>query len=341
MLLFFVIGVPSNFWIIVSILLGKLYREPTHLLLLSLACADLLICVMVMPLIIVSGYAGEFVFGDNDSTRCKVCQTGMSFMVLVIFSLHALALMSVDRFLFVKYPLRYDKIVSQKTVLALITVVFTLSVTLGILPLFGLGEIHFDHATFSCTPRFESETTVTKNIYYLVIIVAEALLPLSILTVTNIWVLWIAQKHIKEIYNTKQSITDTSKQKAYLLALRTKITQPKFRKQLQLVRVFGVILISHMIVWIPLIIRTLEAIASGSDDFSPWSNFIVITSIMFHPVLHPLVEACFLPTTRKQLSVLCKKCCKLDPTLESTCCHCSCVEIISAALLPKAEETDP
>jgi hypothetical protein len=223
MLLFLVVGIPSNIFIIIAILLQKLFRQPTHLLLLSLACADLLLCMLVIPLIATAGFAGGFTLGNSDHTRCQVCQTGVSLAALLLFSLHVLALISLDRFLFVKYPLRYSVIVTKKAVLLATVGVGVLCTSLAVLPLFGIGDIHFDHNTFSCSPRFEYRTKVTKNIYYVALLVAEAVLPLSVLLVTNIWVLCIALRHIKEIRKTKRSIQDVSLRKAYHTKLRTKL----------------------------------------------------------------------------------------------------------------------
>lgn len=334
-LMYFMIGVPSNIVIITGVLLQKLYTQPTHLLLLSLAGADLLLCLLVMPLMIISGFAGEFILGNSDNARCKVCQTGVSVVALVLFSLHILALISIDRFVFLKYPLRYNKVITQKVVLISLAMMLVVSLSLGVLPLLGVGDISFDHKTFSCSPRFDHKTEVTGNIHYLAIILAEASLPLLVLLVTNGWVICIAQKHIREIYNTRKTIKSESERKAYFLNLRERINQYRFQKQLRLVRVFSILFISHMIVWIPLIVRIIEASTIGSDNFPLWSNFIIITSIMSHPVLHPLIEACFLPTTRQWFTIPCKTCCKNTWPRNTSNCHCS--DIISAALLPELD----
>lgn len=337
MLIFFVIGLPSNILIIISIMLQKLYRQPTYTLLLSLACADLLMCLLVIPLISIAGFAGEFVLGYSDHTRCKVCQTGVSLVALVVFSLHILGLISLDRFVFVKYPLRYSKIVTQKAVLAAIIGISILSITLAVLPLFGFGDIYFDHTTFSCSPRFDYKTEVTKNIHYLVFLAVEGLLPLTVLFVTNIWVLCIAQRNIKEIYNTNKSFQDASQRKEYQQNLKKRLNQQKFRKELRLLRMFGVLFISHVAVWIPIIIRTIEALSLNSDNFALWSDFIVITSITSVSVLHPLIEACFLPEIRKHFSILCTKCRKNNQFPNAGKQKSTCSDIISAALLPKAD----
>lgn len=359
LLLFLLIGLPSNLLISLSILCKKLYRQPTHLLLFSLAMSDLLMCVLVMPIIIVSGYAGGFILGSSDRVRCSVCQTGVSFTASTLASLHILALMSLDRFLFIRYPLRYENIVTPGRTVTLILIVCALSCLMAILPLFGIGDIYFDHLTFSCSPRFDYHTDITKNIYYLILVVAEAMLPISILVITNIWVMCVARRQIKEIYKIKKSIGNEEQAKAYQRSLKTRMQQEKYRKQLRLLRVFGAIFVSHMITWIPLIVRVIEVLVRGSDVPSQWSNFIIITSVTSHPVLHPLIEACILPEIRRQLNI-CRRCCKhrgsitLGTQTEGTHvqtegtqpengpegdsrCYGRCMDIINATVLPKHE----
>ncbi len=340
MLTFLLIGLPSNILIITSILLQKLYRQPTYLFLLSLAFADTLMCLLVMPTIIVSGIAGEFVLGESDYARCKVCQLGIALVTVGLFSLHILALISLDRFLFIQYPLRYEKMVTKYKVIASIVVVCLLSLLLGILPLFRFGDIYFDHRTFSCSPQLEG-TSATKNIYYMVLVAVEAVLPLSVLTVTNIWILCIARKHIKQIYNIKRSFAKVSEQEMYYQGLRTKLHQQNYRKQLQLIRTFGVIFIAHLITWIPLLIRIFEALILNMDVDSQWSNFIIIVSITLFPVVHPLIEACILPEMRRYFII---KCCRKNraDTEKNSFCSCSycnsCLDIFNATiLLPKTE----
>ena len=137
-LLFLLIGLPSNFLIILYIVLKKLYQQSTYLLLVSLAISDVLMCVVVLPLTVVAGFAGEFVFGNSDYVRCKVCQTGVCVVASTLSSLHIIALMSLDRFIFIKYPLRYYNIVTPGRTAILIITVCLFSCLIAIPPLFGV-----------------------------------------------------------------------------------------------------------------------------------------------------------------------------------------------------------
>ena len=322
-LVFFLLGLPSNTLIIASILLQKLYLETTHLLLFSLACADTLMCLLVMPLIITAGFAGEFIIGSSDYARCKVCQTGVIYVAITMFSLHLLALLSFDRFMFVKFPLRYDELLTRRAVIVTVIAISVLSILLGVLPLFGVGEIYFNTMSFVCAPRFDNRTDVTENIYYLILLVLEALvLPVPVLTITTTWVLCIANKHIKKIYGITRNRNDTMEQGAYHDTLRSKLHQEKFRKQLHLVRVFGIIFVSHIITWIPLIVRVIQA-SAGYVDFPLWSHYVVSISVISYPILHPVIEMYTLPEIRKPFGSFLAKCCKRK-------CRCSVHDICTA-----------
>lgn len=336
-LFFFLVGLPFNIMIIVSVILKKLYKEPTQMLLLSLTAADLLVCVFVMPLIIIAGFSEEFIFGTSDYTRCKVCQAGITLVALTFFSLFILALISLDRCIYIKLPLRYYKLVTPRKTLTSVMITFILSISISVLPLFGFGDIYYDPPTFTCTPRFEHKTNLSKNIYYVVLILVMAIFPISTLIVTNTWVICIAQKQIKKMYKIIYKIDDEELKLQYHLNIKSKLQQEKYRKELQLLRVFGAIFIANVITWVPLIVRIIEASVQDSDEFSPWSNSVLIISLISQSVLHPLIEASLIPEVRKYLCICSSLCINKPVNLMSgenihPCCN-NC-HALNIAVLP-------
>lgn len=298
-LVFFLIGLPSNILIIVSIVRLKLYREPTHVLLLNLAISDLLLCLLVMPFTITAGLAGEYIFGNSDYTRCKVCQTAVILSALTIFSVHILSAISVDRFLFIKVPLRYDSYVTVSRVVVVVIIMWVLGILLSIPPLFGLGDMDYTRSISTCTPRFQYKTNLTKNIYYMMTLVLESLLPIAVLFITNVWVICIAQKHLLAIYRAKKS--STSKQVCWKICregILEKLNMVQNRKQLRLVCVFVIIVTANSINWIPLIIRSLLSLVYGYDNLSAGSAVFVYLCFISHSVIHPLIEASLIPEIR-------------------------------------------
>ncbi len=111
--IFMLIAVPWNSFLIGIIIKKCLFKEPAILLLLNLAITDLLISLFFLPFNIIPALTGEYIFGNSDYTRCQVCQTGIVFSILLAVSIHNVALLSLDRFLYIKMPLKYKKIVTK------------------------------------------------------------------------------------------------------------------------------------------------------------------------------------------------------------------------------------
>ena len=253
MLVFLLVGLPSNTAIILTILLRRLYKQPTESLLLSLAVSDFLMCIFVIFPIIIAGFAGGFIFGESDYMRCKVCQVGVMLVGLSDFSLHILALISIDRFVYIKLPLRYHRIMTMKVIILSLVLVSLLSILLSALPLIGFGDVYYYHQIATCSIQFENETPLGKNIHYMVLIIAETFIPLSILVITNLWVLCIAQKNIRNIYNVRKNISNPEEYE-FNKVIKSKLRQEKHQKQIQVMRVFGGIFIANMLTWLPTVL---------------------------------------------------------------------------------------
>ena len=104
-ILFFVIGTSFNVYVIISIFRKHLYNNPTMMLLLSLATADLLICI-VLPVTIITGIADSYIFGDTGCVRSSRSNRTVIPHPRICLHIHV-ALISMDRLLYIWRPLRY------------------------------------------------------------------------------------------------------------------------------------------------------------------------------------------------------------------------------------------
>ena len=350
MLIVFILGFLGNALIIIGIVYRHLFKEPTYILLLNLAISDFLLCLLVMPFTIISALSGGYIFGNSDYVRCRVCQTGIIFTVLTTVSLDVLALISLDRFIFIKFPLRYSKIVTVKRLMVVISLVWLKSIAESILPLFGFGEVKFTYSLSTCTLYLYGKTHLTRNIYYVILLAALGLIPISIIIITNIWILLIVKRHIKKVYKARKSLR-TQDWNRY-----TRVQKTKHRKELALIRVFGAILIANFITWAPFIIHAIVSL-KVEPDTTPLGYYILIYfSTTVHTVLHPLIEGFFLPEIKDIFKKMffCKKfidkqepesntCNGLqledstntsDGKTSTMCCNGGCLDICSFAVLP-------
>ena len=95
-ILLFITGVLLNTYLLAVIFLKHLYSQPTYLLLLNLAIADMLMCTLVFPFHIAIGFSGQYSFGNSDYIRCAICEYAGIFLMLTILSPFNLAMLSMD-----------------------------------------------------------------------------------------------------------------------------------------------------------------------------------------------------------------------------------------------------
>ena len=348
LLLFLIIGLPSNVILIISIICKHL-KQPTHILLLNLAISDVLVCSIFIPFGIVSGYAGGFVLGSNDRLRCQVCQfNGFVFSAVTIASLNTLGLISIDRFVYFKYPLSYHRYVTATKTVFVILLVWLFSAVQSILPLFGFGTIRYTYSTCSCMVYLYGRTHITKNVYYMLLLVLLGLFPVITMVVTNVWIIIIVRKQIKKLYKTRRSFGNKGELKNHQQSLKKEISKTKNKKQLALFRAFGMILIANGITWVPVIILTIIYLTANQDDDVPF-GFIIFTFLSFisHSVLHPIIEGCLIPEIKTSFKkVLCpcekrnraRKCIDaLENERRSDWCL-RCLDICSFALLSGSQD---
>ena len=294
-LLFFLIGIPSNLLIIGSILKQKLYKEPTYVLLLNLAIVDFLVCSTVMPFTVVSGFAGRWIFGGTDYIRCKVCQLGILLPLFGTLSIHLRALLSLDRFVFIRFALKYDKFATGKCYTMFCISLWLFCSILAILPLVGVGDLFFLVSASACILKIAGNNQVT---FYNLFLAAEMTVPITILMVTNIWILCIVQRQTKRL---RLEMTSHETSQTFPASIQNKIKNSSLKKQWRLIKVFGAIWVTTIISSLPFIVIVFGTAAVGLERFPDWILLIAFLGVISFPVSHPLIEASLIPELRRYL----------------------------------------
>jgi hypothetical protein len=288
LILFMLVGLPWNLWVLGVILHKSLYSQPIVMLMLNLTITNILLILMVMPFVIVTGYASEFIFGSTDSIRCRVCQIGVVNIILPNVSVHTLSLMSIDRLLYLKRPFSYKKIVTPRRMLAAIAFIWLLCIVIALPPLFGFGTILFSFTVASCVPIFVGESPIAPNIYYVLAGFGEVIFPLIILFVAYIWILCIARKNMfrKLQRNLHLSREDLDNGDHYG---KKALSSAYNRDQFRLVQIFGAIFIANIITWFPMI--TLSIVIAIQGEGHTLLYTIAYLSFLSETMIHPIIEA--------------------------------------------------
>ena len=301
MTLLLLVGLPSNVLLIAVMLKKKLHRkQPAILLLLNLAVTDLLVCCLVMPWNIVTLIAGEFRFGGDDHTRCQVCQTGVILIILTFVTLNNLALLSVDRLVYLKRPIHYHKYSTSVRVLVATGMVWLLSCLVSIPPLFGFSEMRFSTAVGICTIAFSGSTPLAKNSHYLIFLAVMALAPILTLVLTNLWGLGIIQRHLRA---KARKLKEEKKHNR--LSFHEKMKRQQQGTQGKLLKVYGIIFITNLVTYLPMIARMIVGVAAEEEEFTEAvrvSGSIAYLALMSQAVVHPIVQASLVGDIRKGIA---------------------------------------
>ena len=165
-LLFFMIGLPWNVLVIGIILKRKLFTQPSLMLMFNLAVTNFLACLLIMPFAIVLGILPKgMILTDLD----KVCQIGVLLVLLPGVSQYTVALMSVDRVIYLKKPLTYGLTVTPWRMFSAIVIVWILWIVISTPLLFGLGQVGYSPDVSTCSPVVASNNTVHPYINTVII----------------------------------------------------------------------------------------------------------------------------------------------------------------------------
>ncbi|XP_029106672.1 alpha-1A adrenergic receptor [Scleropages formosus] len=132
---FIVFAVVGNVLVILSVVCNKHLRVPTNYFIINLAIADLLLGTTVLPVSATLEVLGYWVFGrifcDIWAALDVLCCTA---------SIMSLCVISIDRYIGVRYPLQYPSIVTERRALMAMLGVWVLAVVISIGPLLGWKE---------------------------------------------------------------------------------------------------------------------------------------------------------------------------------------------------------
>jgi len=296
-LLILTFGAPLNLLIIATVLWKKLYKSAMVIPMISLSLSNLLLCLLVLPFIIISGYSMEFLFGPSDYVRCKVCTIGIVNITLPLASIFSLAVMAIGRVLYLKKPFHHDAIMTPFRVFATLVTLWSLCSIASLPPLLGFGSVYFSKYVATCVPAGFGTGNISSIMYYNVILITLALIGVVITLVMYVWIGCIAQsymlKHPKRfalLHNesvrdlTAQYDSDSEEK------LDTSLKKLLRKKQIRVVLVLIGIISANVITWLPMIVLAMVPLTTLSSGIPGTVYSIAYMCYLLQVIVHPLVQ---------------------------------------------------
>ncbi|KAJ0061497.1 hypothetical protein NL108_005465, partial [Boleophthalmus pectinirostris] len=177
---FILFAIVGNILVILAVVCNRHLRTPTNYFIINLAIADLLLGTTVLPVSATLEVLDSWVFGrifcDIWAAVDVLCCTA---------SIMSLCVISIDRYIGVRYPLQYPSIVTEQRALLAMLGVWVLAIVISIGPLLGwkqppsqddtvclITEEPF-YALFSSLGSFYIPLAVILAMYFRVYIVAK------------------------------------------------------------------------------------------------------------------------------------------------------------------------
>nr|XP_055063086.1 trace amine-associated receptor 13c-like [Misgurnus anguillicaudatus] len=254
-----------NLLVIISICHFKKLHTPTNMLILSLAVADLLVGLIVMPLEAIRLIETCWYFEDI-TCRLFLTITGLLFST----SLSHLVLIAVDRYVAVCHPLLYpQKITMTRTIITICVCWFFSSA-------YNIATINISHRKYTCYGECIIMLTFAWSIADLFL---SFLFPCTIIITLYLRIFYVAHHQVKVINSlmrsgkhlTEGSVRRKSESKAALT--------------------LGIIVTVYLFCWIPFFILSLTPNTSVIAYFMLWMLYI-------NSGLNPLIYAIFYPWFR-------------------------------------------
>nr|QBS47868.1 biogenic amine-like GPCR [Tripedalia cystophora] len=189
---FIIVGVIGNSLVCLSIRKRKKLRTLPNYLVFSLAVSDLLFCITVVPFLLITAIANEWILGD---ALCQI--TGFLTTYFCMVSISTLVLISINRYIAVGRPTRYASIFNSKRVIVSICIIWLLGIAVALPPVLGWSRIRAGDNFCTIDGR--------KDISYagFVILVAY-IIPLLTLIVLYTRIFLLLRRHANEMSKLRQ-----------------------------------------------------------------------------------------------------------------------------------------
>ncbi|XP_077167951.1 adenosine receptor A2b [Paroedura picta] len=284
-----VLALAGNVLVCWAVAINSTLKNATNYFLVSLAVADIAVGLLAIPFAITISIGFRTGFHCCLFLACFV-------LVLTQGSIFSLLAVAVDRYLAIKIPLRYKSLVTGKRARALITVLWLLSFSIGLLPLMGWN--HRKAALQNCTGSanwtergdcsveclFENVVTMSYMVYFNFF--GCVLLPLLIMVGIYIKIFMVACKQLRQMEFMSKSRTT-------------------LQKEVNAAKSLAIIVGLFAVCWLPL--HILNCVTLFGDKKNPqWAMNGAIILSHANSVVNPVIYAYrirdFRSTFRKILS---------------------------------------
>ncbi|XP_075409830.1 trace amine-associated receptor 6-like [Tenrec ecaudatus] len=282
-----VLAVFGNLLVMISILHFKQLHSPTNFLIASLACADFLVGVTVMPFSMVRSVESCWYFGASFCTFHTCCDTAFCYS-----SLFHLCFISIDRYIAVTDPLVYPTKFTVSVSGMCISISWILPVVYsGALFYTGANDDGLEELARDLNCVGGCQAVVNQN--WVVIDFLSFFIPTLVMIILYSHIFIVARKQAQKIETTSSKTESSSETYKARVAKRER----------KAAKTLGVTVVAFMISWLPYSIDSLVDAYMGFIT-PAYVYEICCWCAYYNSAVNPLIYALFYPWFRKAIQLI-------------------------------------
>uniref|UniRef100_A0A3Q2NX84 Adenosine receptor A1 n=1 Tax=Fundulus heteroclitus TaxID=8078 RepID=A0A3Q2NX84_FUNHE len=291
-----VASVIGNVMVVWAVKINKSLRDTTFCFVVSLAVADIAVGALVIPLAITISIGLQ--------THFYSCLLGTCILlVLTQSSILALLAIAIDRYLRVKIPTRYKRVVTPRRAGLAVVICWLLAFIVGLTPMFGwnnLKHLQENSSFHNITCKFENVISMDYMVYFNFF--GCVLPPLLLMLGIYVEIFYMIHKQL----NNKKITSSYSDPNKY------------YDKELSLAKSLFLVLFLFAISWLPL--HTINCITLFCSSCYKPQIFLYIAILLSHgnSAVNPIIYAFRIKKFRTAFRKIWHQyfCCKETPALD-------------------------